>query len=234
MAANGFSWWIERLKQTFAGADIVRIDHFRGFAACFQIPVDSPDATEGEWVDAPGAALFDAVSAALGKLDIVAEDLGTITPDVVLLRQRLGLPGMRILQFGFSEDASHDYLPHNYANDTVAYTGTHDNDTACGWWRSTSARERHFAGSYLSATDQDIHWTMIRALTTSVATTVIFPLQDVLGLDSHHRMNVPGTPTGNWAWRFTWPMIGDEATRILGLMTAASGRGAFGLLRLPT
>ncbi|MCA2998646.1 MAG: 4-alpha-glucanotransferase [Rhodocyclaceae bacterium] len=233
MVENGFAWWIDRLQRTLSTADLVRIDHFRGFAAYYEIPADSVDATTGRWVDAPGDALFSAIEDKLGKLPIVAEDLGLITPDVVELRQQFHLPGMKILQFGFGGDGSHEFLPHNYEVNSVAYTGTHDNDTALGWWTHTNERERVFAGSYLAAGGHDIHWAMIRAACNSVSIAVVFPLQDVLGLGSSHRMNVPGTLDDNWSWRFEWKMISPETTRVLGLITAASGRGPIVLLGLP-
>ena len=221
------------MRRALAHADGFRIDHFRGFAAYWEVPASCPTAMEGRWVAGPGQALFDAISAALGALPIVAEDLGLITPDVVALREGCGFPGMRVMQFAFGGAADHEYLPHNYAAATVAYTGTHDNDTVQGWWHDALPRERAFAGSYLAAGGDDIHWAMIRAVCNSVANTVVFPLQDVLGLDGSHRMNRPGSPTGHWAWRFDWPMVGAEPARVLGVITAASGRGPFGLLGLP-
>ena len=230
MAAENYAWWTARVRRALGHADGFRIDHFRGFAAYWEVPATCPTAMEGRWVQGPGAALFSAISEALGALPIVAEDLGLITPDVVALRERCGFPGMRVMQFAFGGDADHEYLPHNYAPATVAYTGTHDNDTVQGWWHDAPPRERAFAGSYLAAGGDDIHWAMIRAVCNSVANTVVFPLQDVLGLDGSHRMNQPGSPTGHWAWRFDWRMVGAEPARVLGVITAASGRGPFGLL----
>ncbi|MEO8102363.1 MAG: 4-alpha-glucanotransferase [Betaproteobacteria bacterium] len=232
MAEEGFSWWIARVRHALVQSDVIRIDHFRGFAGYYEIPGSSPDATVGRWLPAPGKALFAAIERALGKLPIVAEDLGSITPDVIELRDGCGLPGMRILQFGFGGDGSHEFLPHNYVPNTVVYSGTHDNDTARGWWDHANPRERAFAGSYLVADADNVHWAMIRAACNSVANMAVFPLQDVLGLDSSHRMNTPGTCDGNWAWRFEWSMVGGEAGRVLGVITAASGRGQFELLEL--
>jgi 4-alpha-glucanotransferase len=232
MAQDSYSWWTARVKRALSHADIFRIDHFRGFAGYWEIPASSPTAKEGKWLPGPGKALFDAIEQALGTLPIIAEDLGLITPDVIELRDGCGFPGMKIAQFGFGGDGSHEFLPHNWPVDCIAYTGTHDNDTAVGWWRNASARERQFAGSYLACHDGDVHWAMIRACSNSVARTVVFPLQDVLGLGPEHRFNVPGVLGGNWAWRFTWPMLGSEPTRVLGLITAASGRGPFKLLGL--
>jgi 4-alpha-glucanotransferase len=231
MAAEDFAWWTARVKRALTQADVFRIDHFRGFAAYWEIPVSSPTAKVGKWMPGPGKALFDAIQRALGTLPIIAEDLGLITPDVIELRDACEFPGMRILQFGFGGDGTHEFLPQNYSVETVAYPGTHDNDTVRGWWNHAPAHERVFAGSYLACGEHDIHWAMIRALANSVANTVVFPLQDVLGLDSSHRMNLPGTVANNWAWRFTWDMIGAEPGRVLGIITAASGRGPFQLLK---
>ena len=231
MAADGYAWWIARVRRALEHADAFRIDHFRGFAACWEIPATSPTAIAGRWVPGPGAALFDALARALGPLPIIAEDLGVITPDVVALRDGCGFPGMRILQFAFGDDATNPYLPHHHVPASVVYTGTHDNDTVRGWWQALPETERRFAGSYLAAHAGDVHWAMIRAAWTSVAATAIVPMQDVLGLDAQHRMNRPGTPTGNWSWRFDWSQVGSEPARVLGLLTAASGRGPFELLR---
>jgi 4-alpha-glucanotransferase len=233
MAKEDYAWWSARVRRALDQADVFRIDHFRGFAGYWEIPASCPTAKEGKWVPGPGKALFDAIERALGKLPIIAEDLGLITPDVIALRDACGFPGMKILQFGFGGDGSHEFLPHNYTKDSVAYTGTHDNDTAVGWFNNTNDRERVFAGSYLAAGPHDLHWCMIRAAANSVSNMVVFPLQDVLGLDSSHRMNLPGTVGSNWGWRFDWGMLGHEPTRVLGLITAASGRGPFGLLKLP-
>ncbi len=233
MADEDWAWWTARVRRMLQQADAFRIDHFRGFAAYFEIAASSPDARSGRWRPGPGRALFDAVGSALGSLPIVAEDLGLITPDVDQLRLELGLPGMRILQFAFGGDGEHDYLPHNYERQTVVYTGTHDNDTVLGWWQSAPERVRRMAGTYLACGEHDVHWAMIRAAFNSVANLAVVPLQDLLGLPTEHRMNTPGTMGGsNWTWRFDWPMVGAEPGRVLGLITAASGRGNFGLLGL--
>ena len=233
MAAEHYAWWTKRVQRALTQADLFRIDHFRGFAAYWEVPASSPTAMVGRWVPGPGQALFDALGRALGPLPIVAEDLGVITPDVTALRDACGFPGMRVLQFAFGGDATHEYLPHHYTPNSVAYTGTHDNDTSRGWWHSASDHEREFAARYLATGERDIHWAFIRAACNSVAQMAIFPMQDVLGLDGTHRMNLPGTGTGNWGWRFDWGMVGPEPARVLGLITAASGRGPFGLLHLP-
>jgi 4-alpha-glucanotransferase len=232
MAQEGYAWWSARIRRMLAQADIFRIDHFRGFAACWEIPATCETAVEGRWVPGPGKALFDAVERALGRLPIIAEDLGVITPDVVALREACGFPGMRILQFGFGDGAGNPYLPHHFEPASVVYTGTHDNDTLLGWWRSASARERAFAGCYLGCDEAGLTWAMLRAASASVARTAVFPLQDVLGLDGSHRMNVPGVMGANWAWRFDWPMVG-EAGAELGRLSAATGRASPALLGLP-
>ena len=231
MAAEDYAWWVARVRRALSQADAFRIDHFRGFAAYWEVPATSPTATSGRWVPGPGKAVFDALAHALGPLPIVAEDLGVITPDVTALRDGCGFPGMRILQFAFGDDARNAYLPHHHTPASVVYTGTHDNDTSRGWWGTIAEHEREFAGSYLAASARDVHWAMIRAALNSVANTAIVPMQDVLGLDGTHRMNQPGTPTGNWSWRFDWGMVGSEPARVLGLLTAASDRGPFELLR---
>ena len=234
MAAEDFAWWTARVCRALEQADVFRIDHFRGFAGYYEIPASCPTAREGTWRTGPGKALFDAIERALGPLPIVAEDLGFITPDVRALRDDCGFPGMRILQFGFGGDASDEFLPHNYIANTIAYTGTHDNDTARGWWDNANPRERAFAGSYLASGGDDIHWAMIRACCNSVANVAVFQLQDVLGLGSVHRMNTPGTVGDqNWSWRFDWGMLGGEPGRVLGLISAASGRAPFALVHLP-
>ncbi|MFN9732332.1 MAG: 4-alpha-glucanotransferase [Pseudomonadota bacterium] len=234
MAAEDYAWWSARLKRALSQADVFRIDHFRGFAGYYEIPASCPTAEEGTWVPGPGKPLFEAIARALGELPIVAEDLGLITPDVVELRDAFDFPGMKILQFAFGSDATDPFLPHNWGRNFIAYTGTHDNDTVRGWWDTASPRERAYAGAYLACGREDAHWAMIRACCNSVANVAVFPLQDVLGLDGTHRMNVPGTlGAHNWTWRFEWPWIGSEATRVLGLITAASGRAPIGLVGLP-
>ncbi|MGC9163025.1 MAG: 4-alpha-glucanotransferase [Thiomonas sp.] len=210
--AEGFAWWIARLRATFELVDLVRIDHFRGFESYWEIAADAPTAIDGRWVAAPGAALFTAVSAALGPLPIIAEDLGVITPEVTALRQRFGFPGMRILQFAWGQDdgGKNAYLPHNHTPDSVVYPGTHDNDTTVGWWATAPESLRHHLREYLACDGGDIAWTLIRTASASVADIALFPMQDVLRLDSTHRMNTPGTTHGNWRWRFTWDQVQPE------------------------
>lgn len=213
-AQQGYAWWIARFRRSLEMLDLIRLDHFRGFEAYYEIPGDATTAVNGKWVKGPGAPLFEALEAALGQLPIVAENLGVITPGVEALRERFGFPGMSILQFAFGNDPqAPDFKPHNYPHHRTAYTGTHDNDTVCGWWNSTGAadstrtpedvaKELEFARRYLNTDGTEIHWVMIRTLMACVADTVLFPLQDVLGVGSEGRMNLPGTSSGNWRWRF--------------------------------
>ena len=229
MKADGYQWWIARVQRQLSLADVLRIDHFRGFVGYWEIPASEPTAVNGRWMPGPDFELFAAIAQALGTLPIIAEDLGVITPDVVALRQRAGFPGMRVLEFAFADDASNSFLPHNFERDTVVYTGTHDNDTVQGWWAGCTPRERAFAGEYLGSDGSDIHWAMIRAALQSVANHALCQFQDVMGLDSRHRMNMPGT-VGWWTWRFQWSWVTDEATQRLARMTAASGRS--GVTRL--
>jgi 4-alpha-glucanotransferase len=196
-----FSWWIERVQSTLELVDIIRLDHFRGFAGYWEVPAGSETAEFGRWVPGPGPALFEAIRSALGKLPIIAEDLGEITPDVIELRDSLSLPGMKILQFAFAADAEDSFLPHNYTSNCVAYSGTHDNDTTLGWYNTAPEKERDFARRYFARSGEDISWDMIRAVWGSVAVYSLAPMQDVLKLDSPARMNFPGRPTGNWSWR---------------------------------
>jgi 4-alpha-glucanotransferase len=225
-AREGYAWWIERMRRTTALYDIVRIDHFRGFAGYWEIPSSEPTAIHGRWVDGPGARLFDAIQQALGRLPIIAEDLGVLTPDVIALREKFDLPGMRILHFAFGSDSANPYLPHNYDPNTVVYTGTHDNDTTVGWFAAASARERAFACKYVGCGATDFHWHLMHAASASIADTALYPMQDVLGLDTRHRMNLPGQSSGYWEWRFTWDQVKPEYAERLYEMTAAHGRCA--------
>lgn len=217
--ATGYDWWVRRLRAAFELFDVVRIDHFRGFEAYWEVPGSDTTAVHGHWVPGPGAALFHAITRALGPLPIVAENLGVITPAVEALREQFGYPGMSILQFAFGgDDQANNFQPHTYPRERVVYTGTHDNDTSVGWWNSKPgsdsirtaadiAKEKELARRYLDTDGHEIHWTLIRAALASVADTVLIPLQDVLGLDGEARMNLPGRPSGNWGFRFTWPQL---------------------------
>jgi 4-alpha-glucanotransferase len=235
MLADGFKWWIERVRATLQTVDIARIDHFRGFAACWEIPGGDSTAERGRWVEAPGRELFDAIRRALGVVPIIAEDLGVITPDVEKLRDDFGFPGMRILQFAFSSDTKNIDLPHNYHRNVVVYTGTHDNDTTAGWFNSVAGAgstrseaqitaERDLCKRYLNTGGEEIHWDFIRAALASVADTALLPLQDLLGLGTAARMNLPNSTKGNWTWRFESGALTDaEAVRLRGL-TETFGR----------
>jgi 4-alpha-glucanotransferase len=225
MHDDGYAWWQQRLAHLFGLFDAVRLDHFRGFEGYWEVPADEELAVNGQWRPGPGRAFFEALSTALGPLALIAEDLGVITPAVDELRIACGFPGMRVLQFAFADTPANPYLPHNYVPKTVAYTGTHDNDTTVGWWQQLDAREREAVRRYLGPqANQEIHWAMIRALSQSVANTVLHPLQDVLGLDGAHRMNIPACPEGCWEWRFDWQQVGDAAAAQLAAVTEAHGR----------
>lgn len=221
---DGYAWWTARMKSTLALVDVVRIDHFRGFAAAWHVPAGEPTAEKGAWAPGPGAELFAKLRAALGRLPLIAEDLGLITPDVEMLRDSLELPGMRVLQFAFGDTAENPYLPHNYNHASVAYTGTHDNDTTRGWFASRPEQERDHVRRYLGRDGHDIAWDFIRLAWSSVADLAITPLQDVLNLGSEARMNTPGRPDGNWTWRIPPKAIRDEALGRLKDLTLLYGR----------
>ena len=222
MAKDGYRWWAARLKRLFQQVDVVRLDHFRGFAAAWHIPADETDATGGKWVPGPGAKLFDALRKQLGDLPIIAEDLGLITPDVDTLRLGCGFPGMRVLQFMIAEPTN-QYWPHNYDPQTVAYTGTHDNDTTNGWYAKLDDGARWTLGQYLGKQVDDAAGELLRLAWLSVAELAVAPLQDVLGLGGEARMNVPGVAEGNWGWRFrTDQFKGGEADRLKELTRLAN------------
>ena len=234
-AQEGYAWWVARLKAQTARVDLVRLDHFRGFQAYWEIPAGSPTAEAGRWAMGPGAAFFDAVREGLGGLPLVAEDLGDITPEVEALRDRFDLPGMRVIQFGLSGDPGTDFhLPYRFVNHCLAYTGTHDNDTTLGWFESharggdagqgLARARRDYAMRVVGSTGAEVQWDVIRAALSSVADTVIVPLQDVIGLGSGARMNVPGRPEGNWAWRLRHGQVDRRARERLASMTAVYGR----------
>jgi len=236
MARTGFAWWIERFRHTLEWFDLVRLDHFRGFEACWEIPGDDQTAENGRWIQVPGPALFEALRAALPALPCVAENLGVITPEVEQLRRELGFPGMAVLQFAFGADPPvPEFLPHNYSHKLVVYTGTHDNDTTVGWWhagpedgstRSAAAidAERAYCRRYLGSDGREIHWAFIRAALASVAALAVVPLQDVLGLGSEARMNLPARPADNWRWRFRRGAFSDELRARLRELSEVYGR----------
>ncbi len=217
MQADGFAWWRARLAAHFEWFDLVRIDHFRGLAAAWVIPAHEPTAIHGEWVEAPGAALLQAIADEMGELPLVAEDLGIITPEVTALRHRFGLPGMAVLQFAFDHHADNPHKPENVHPDTVYYTGTHDNDTTLGWWRALPGEARQEVMRQLNVDDPDaVPDVMIDMVLESRAALAILPLQDVLRLGSEARMNTPGTDNGNWTWRFAWDALPhDLASNLL-------------------
>jgi 4-alpha-glucanotransferase len=233
---SGFEWWIARMRAAFKVVDRLRVDHFRGFAACWEVPFGDATAERGQWVEVPGRELFVALEDALGRLPIIAEDLGVITPDVEALRDRFGFPGMRILQFAFRADSTSIDLPHNYVPNSVVYTGTHDNDTTVGWFNSRAGRgstrdateierERAFCMKYLKTRGRQINWDLIQAALQSVSDTAIIPLQDVLGLDSRSRMNLPASQEGNWAWRCRTGALNEELIGKLKELTNFYNRG---------
>lgn len=228
--ADGFAWWRARMRAALANADWVRIDHFRGLAACWEIPADALTAVVGAWRPSPGAELLDALRSLApaapngAGLPIIAEDLGVITGDVTALRDRFDLPGMRVLQFAFGDDARNPYLPHNLVQRCVVYTGTHDNDTSLGWFANAPAHERSFAQIYLKTDGREIGWDLIHAASASVAQTAIYPMQDILGLDGSARMNQPGKADGQWSWRMRWSQLQPWHTRRLREISTAHGR----------
>ena len=230
LRGTGYKWWIDRFRAAFRLYDILRIDHFRGFEAYWEVPAAESTAMNGRWIKGPGAQLFSALKKQLGELPIIAENLGVITEEVEQIRHQFGFPGMAILQFAFGNDPQGpSFRPHNYVRDLVAYTGTHDNDTVVGWWNSKGGtdsirtpedvvKEHAFARTYLGGEDEPINWRMIRAVLASVVDTAIIPLQDVLGLGGEARMNLPGTSGGNWGWRFLPDTLNsDLAARLLRL-----------------
>jgi 4-alpha-glucanotransferase len=216
LEAEGFTWWIERFRRTLELVDVVRVDHFRGFAAAWEVPAGAKTARIGEWVEGPGEKLFRAVERELGELPLIAEDLGLITPDVEALRDELELPGMRVLHFAFDGEPENPHLPAQYPARAVVYTGTHDNDTTAGWWTAADAAERerfaHTVGlpERGDPSPEQVAWAAIRSVFGSAAALAVVPQQDVLALGSEARMNTPGSSEGNWAWRFTWPELLDS------------------------
>ncbi len=212
---QGFSWWTDRLSSQLTLFDLVRIDHFRGFEAYWQIPAECETAIEGQWVTGPGEALFDSLQNSFDQLPFVAEDLGVITAEVTALRERYGLPGMTILQFAFGGQSDNPYLPHRHQVDSVVYTGTHDNDTSLGWYQSAEEHVKHHFKQYSGMSDKTMPWPLIRMAWQSVAQVAVVPMQDILALSSADRMNTPGTVDDNWQWRFDWPQLTNEARQQL-------------------
>ncbi|MGM0575903.1 MAG: 4-alpha-glucanotransferase [Myxococcota bacterium] len=224
MAADGYAWWIGRLKRILEQVDLVRIDHFRAFSTYWEVPPNAPDARGGRWREGPGEAFFDAIEEALGDVPVIAEDLGMLSPDVHELRDAVGLPGMKILQFAFGGEADNLYLPHNHPEHAIVYSGTHDNDTTVGWWETSPRHVRDHVRRYLATDGSGIAWTLVRTALASVAHTAIVPLQDVLGLGSDARMNVPGRADGNWLWRVRAEAFNEDVAAALRELVELYGR----------
>jgi 4-alpha-glucanotransferase len=230
MAKDGFDWWIARLAFSLRVFDAVRLDHFIGFNRNWEIPPEDETAENGEWKAVPGRQFFKTVRERLGEVNLIAEDLGELTADAEDLRDEFGFPGMRVLQFAFGGDANNRDLPHNYPHNSVAYTGTHDNDTTAGWWQNTvnapeeSASIRQYALDYLACDADDVCFEMIRAAYGSVADTAIIPMQDILGLGSEARMNTPATTGGNWSWRMTSMAVLEEPLERMKVLAEIYGR----------
>jgi 4-alpha-glucanotransferase len=225
MKARGYAWWVARLRAATRHCDYLRLDHFRGFEQFWEIAASEPTAINGRWVDGPKDDLFVKVREALGGLPFFAEDLGYITREVHALRERLEIPGMAVLQFGFGDTGAHMYLPQQFSKNTVVYTGTHDNDTMVGWWATgASEHERRCAEAYFGKADDGIHWSFIRAAQGSVASLSVIPLQDIIGLGSEARMNTPSQPGGNWRWRLKPGRLTPDLASKLALLAEVTDR----------
>ena len=222
----GYDWWVQRMKWALELCDIVRLDHFRGFESYWEIPAQEPTAVHGRWVHGPNDDLFHALREALGGFPFIAEDLGMITPEVHAFRERIGVPGMKVLQFGFSNPGAHIYLPHRYEPNSVVYTGTHDNDTTLGWFNSIHGEERRAAEEYVGSDPAGMHWAFIRAAITSPARLAVVPLQDVLGLGSEARMNTPSRGDENWIWRYRAGDLKSGDAERLARLSSISDRNA--------
>jgi len=219
-----YRWWIERFRKTFSLFDLIRIDHFRGFESYWEIPEEEETAVKGRWVKGPGEEFFKYVQRKLGTLPIIAEDLGIITTEVHALREKLKFPGMKVLQFAFGGGPENAFLPHRYEQNCVVYTGTHDNDTTRGWYEKASNHEQDFVRRYCKTDGNEIQWDLIKYALESVAYIAVIPFQDVIGLGSEGRMNIPGTIEGNWEWRFSWNQVGSYIADRLYELTALYGR----------
>ncbi len=224
MAEDGYAWWQARLKATLAQVDIVRLDHFRGFEAYWEIPAEEETAVIGQWIKGPGLDFFHTMQEKMGDLPIIAEDLGVITPEVEAMRDEFDFPGMKILQFAFGGEKNSSFLPHTFPRNCVVYTGTHDNETTVGWYQNASPAEQDHVRRYTASDGHDIAWAMIRLAFASVANMAVAPLQDLMKLDNSARMNFPGKASGYWQWRFTPEMLTDEIRRRLVELTELYGR----------
>ncbi|HET7873381.1 MAG TPA: 4-alpha-glucanotransferase [Terriglobales bacterium] len=222
--AHNYDWWAHRMGWALETCDLVRLDHFRGFESYWEVPASASTAVKGRWVKGPEDDLFNALRERLGDLPFVAEDLGYITPEVHALRNRLGVPGMKVLQFGFGDPGAHIYLPHRFEPNCVVYTGTHDNDTTVGWWAMAGQEEKRHALEYFGAAEDGMHWAFIRGALGSVARLAIVPLQDLLGLGSDARMNTPSLRDGNWGWRVAPGALTAELERKLAALSEISDR----------
>ena len=224
MAKDGFRWWIERVEMNLKCVDLIRLDHFRGFEGYYAVPFGNETAEHGTWEKGPGSALFDKLIARLGDIPFLAENLGFITPEVEALRERYQYPGMKILQFAFDSGPSNDFLPHNHDENCIVYTGSHDNDTTCGWYESAAEHEKEYCQKYIGGLREDISWELIRLASASPAVMAIFPMQDVLSLDGSARMNMPGNPSGNWSWRLLPNQLQSGHIEKLAELTRIYGR----------
>lgn len=224
LAKDNYGWWAKRLKMCFVLADIVRIDHFRGFDAYWEIPAEEETAVVGEWIKAPGMAFFEAMKEQLGELPLIAEDLGVITPEVKRLRDTFEFPGMKILQFAFGGEQNSEFLPHTFIANSVVYPGTHDNETVLGWYQNAAYPEQDHIRKYMGINGHDISWDMIRLSHMSVSNMSIIPMQDLMTLDNSARMNFPGKVGGYWRWRFTWESFDTFIRYRLRDMTEIYGR----------
>ena len=224
LKARGYDWWLERIRMALKQADILRLDHFRGFAAAWEVKAGSPNAVNGRWAPGPGADLFVTIARELGPLPLIAEDLGLITPDVHALRAQFRYPGMKVLQEAFHTDATNIYLPHNYTQDFVVYTGTHDMQTTLSWWQTLPPSIQHKARLYMATDGHNIVWDMIRLAFASVADMAIIPMQDLLSLDNSARLNTPGNPSGNWTWRYRYDQLDHSIIERLQTLTDIYGR----------
>lgn len=221
---DGYSWWVDRFKHMFSTCDAIRVDHFRGFDAYWEVGAKETTAINGRWVAGPGEKLFDTILKQCGELPIVAEDLGFVTKGVEKLRDKYAFPGMKIIQFAFDSDSNNAFLPHNFPQNSVVYSGTHDNDTSFGWYHSAPEKEQHQARLYTRSDGSEINWEFIRLGMLSVADQSVFPLQDYMGLGGEHRMNFPGTSSGNWMWRYTQNMLQQVNTSRIRFLIEQSNR----------
>jgi 4-alpha-glucanotransferase len=227
MKKDKYRWWIERIKSNLVLYDIIRIDHFRGFAAYWAVPYGEKTAINGRWIPCPGKELFEQIRKDLGDIPIIAEDLGVITDDVVDLRDSFGLPGMKILQFAFDSGEANDYIPHNFVKNCIAYTGTHDNDTVKGWFEKAKVADRKYVLDYMDSSEKDLCRDFVRLAWASVANTAIVPMQDLLEMGSEARMNLPGTTINNWMWRAKSNAFTAELSQKLAKLNPDKGRTTF-------